>query len=321
MSTEPLVFDHTKNQREAAAEPVLVVRTFQAEIAADGDGRTLEGMVIPFNVEATVADPPNFEPYRESIAPGAFRSITNAPNRVLLDFEHYGAQADAVGSMGSIAGTLGHAVSLQERGDGLWGQFRVLRGADGDKALELAREGVLGGFSAAMRPLRSTRTASGVLQRLKVHLDRVSLCRVGAYDQARVMAIRTEQIIEEADMDQPLDPVLASMLARFVTVPNLDDTLLRAFTEQPWDGTESRWPDAASYCRSCLVDNNPAGQPKTKDQCHFPVREPGSGDINVNALQAVVGGRGAQASFPGAAEGIAKAQRLLAQHEAMQANQ
>lgn len=207
MSTETPVSDET------ATEPVLVIRTFQAAIAADGDGRTLEGLVIPFNVEATVADPPNFEPYRESIAPGSFRSVVNAPNRVLLDFEHYGAQADAVGSMGSIAGTLGHAVSLQERAEGLWGQFRVLSGADGDKALELAREGVLGGFSAAMRPLRSMRTAAGVMTRLKVHLDRVSLCRVGAYEQARVMAIRTAQVIEADEYEQPLDPELALRLA------------------------------------------------------------------------------------------------------------
>ncbi len=199
---------------EQVQEPMLVVRTFQATIASDGDGRTLEGLVIPFDIEARVSDPPTFEPYMESISPGAFRSVVNAPNRVLLDFEHYGAMNDALGSMGSIAGTLGHAVHLEERGDGLYGQFRVLRGPDGDKALELAREGVLGGFSAAMKPLRSARTAGGTMRRLKMHLDRVSLCRVGAYEQARVMAIRTEQIIDADDYAQPLDPELALRLAK-----------------------------------------------------------------------------------------------------------
>lgn len=215
MSTETIVPD------EQVQEPVLVVRTFQAEIAADGDGRTLEGLVIPFDVETTVADPPNFVPYKESIAPGAYRSVVNAPNRVLLDFEHYGAQHDAIGSMGSIAGTLGHAVELRESLEGLYGRFRVLRGSDGDKALELAREGVLGGFSAAMRPLRSARTATGTLRRLKVHLDRVSLCRVGAYEQARVMAIRTEQILDAEDYAQPIDPELAVRMAALgITLPD-----------------------------------------------------------------------------------------------------
>jgi len=85
------------------------------------------------------------------------------------------------------------------------------------------------------------------------------------------------------------------------------------FSTVPWDGSESRWPDAESYCRSSLVDNNPAGSEKTKSQCHFPVKAPGSDAYNVNALRAVVGGRGAQAKFPGAEAARARARRLLAE--------
>lgn len=241
MSTETVVRD------EPQAEPVLVVRTFQATIAADGDGRTLEGLVIPFDVEQRVADPPTFEPYTETVAPGAFRSVVQAPNRVLLDFEHYGALThDALGSMGSIAGTLGHAIALEERTEGLYGQFRVLRGSDGDKALELAREGVLGGFSAAMKPLRSARTALGGMRRLKVHLDRVSLCRVGAYEQARVMAIRTEHVLDEEDYSQPLDPALLRSLARFVSIPEaMQETALRA-AQLP--ANMDQMPDGVTAC-------------------------------------------------------------------------
>lgn len=89
------------------------------------------------------------------------------------------------------------------------------------------------------------------------------------------------------------------------------------FTEKAWDGSAGRWPDAASYCQAALVDNNPAGAAKTKAECHFPVREP-DGTYNVNALRAVLGGRGAQANFPGAAAGIAKARRLFAEWQASQ---
>jgi HK97 family phage prohead protease len=230
---------------ETVSEPVLVVRTFQAEISEDGDGRTLEGLVIPYEIESTVSDPPDFRPYKESIARGAFRSVVNAPNRVLLDFEHYGALPDAVGSMGSIAGTLGHAVTLEERSDGLFGRFRVLKGPDGDKALELAHEGVLGGFSAAMRPLRSTRTPAGTMRRLKVHLDRVSLCRQGAYEQARVMAIRSEQtFVDMKDLTKPLDPVLAASLARLgVKVP---EHLLEQPTDEETQPTDEGTSEADS---------------------------------------------------------------------------
>ena len=216
MSTEAPVRD------EQAQEPALLVRTFRAEVAADFSKREIEGIVIPFDIAARVSDPPNFEPYEESVSRGAFRSVTNAPNRVLLDFEHYGALTnDALGSMGSIAGTLGHARHLEEQQTGLFGNFRVLRGSDGDKALELAHDGVLGGFSVAMKPLRSVRTQTGLLQRIKVHLDRVSLCRVGAYEQARVMAVRTEQIIDAEDYEQPPDPeLLARMAALGIKLPD-----------------------------------------------------------------------------------------------------
>lgn len=214
--------------------PGFVVRTFTAEIASDGDGRTIEGLVIPFDVEQTVSDPPDFQPYRESIARGAFRRAVKAPNRVnerepdpvLLDFEHYGALThDALGSMGSIAGTLGHATELVEQPDGLHGTFRVLNGPDGDKALELVHEKVLRGFSVAMRPLKSARIPGG-FRRLLVHLDRVSLCRTGAYPESRVLAVRSAtpggEIIDLADLEQPLDPALAAGLARFVTVPGFE---------------------------------------------------------------------------------------------------
>lgn len=211
-TTEPAAVD------VAGKTPDLLLRVFQADVVANFPKREIEGLVIPFDVVTRVSDPPDFRPYDESVRAGAFRNIVNAASRVLLDFEHYGAMSDALGSMGSIAGTLGHARHLEETSGGLYGAFRVLRGSDGDKALELAEEGVLTGFSAAMKPLRSVRTVQGVVERVKVHLDRVSLCRVGAYEQARVMAVRSDQVVDEEDLPVPLDPDLASRLSRFVSL-------------------------------------------------------------------------------------------------------
>lgn len=68
-----------------------------------------------------------------------------------------------------------------------------------------------------------------------------------------------------------------------------------AVTDKPWDGSASRWPDTASYCQSCLIDTNEAGQDKTQDNCKLPIKEP-NGDINKNALgaaaAALAGARG-----------------------------
>lgn len=203
---------------EEATPPGVIVRTFRTEIVADGDGRTIEGLIVPYGVEETVTDPHTRRTYREVMLRGAFRNAVKAPNRVLLDFEHYGAIDDVMGSMGSLQGTVGHATALEERPDGLYGSFRVLRCADGDKVLELAREGVLTGFSVASRVLRSVRSQAGVMQRVKAHLDRVSICRVGAYEQARVLAMRSEVVVPEEDMLR-INSDLLEGLARFVEIP------------------------------------------------------------------------------------------------------
>lgn len=207
-----------ETETETEKERETLLRIFPFELEATGDGRTIEGLVVPYNKPQTVSDPPDFRPYQEVFLPGAFRNAVKAPNRVLLDFEHYGAIADALKSGGSMAGALGHAVELEERPDGLWGRFRVLNHTDGDKALEFVREKVLAGFSAVFNPLRSVRLPDGTMQRVKVHLDRVSLCRVGAYPEAQVLALRTAHPVEFEPLP-PFDQEVAGALAKFVYVP------------------------------------------------------------------------------------------------------
>lgn len=157
------------------------VRTFEAELADTGDGRTVVGRCVPFDVASTVADPPDYQPYEELFRAGAFKDNTKAPNRVLLDFEHEPG----------IRGALGFGVELEERNDGLHGSFKVLDGNDGDKALALVREKVLTGFSVAFRSRRHLGSVrSGRVERVKVSLDRVALCRSPAHPTAQVLAVR-----------------------------------------------------------------------------------------------------------------------------------
>jgi HK97 family phage prohead protease len=196
---------YVRAHTDSADRPTLV-RTFEVTLQEDGDGRTVEGVCVPFNRAAQVADAPDYQPYLEAFMPGAFKAATRAPNRVYLDFEHH---------LG-IGSVLGHGVELAERDDGLYGKFRVLEHPDGDKALSMIREKVLTGMSIMFQPLRS-QTVDGVVQRVRAHLDRVSLCRVGAYPEAQVLAVRTASILD--DVPARFDPELAARLARFVNVP------------------------------------------------------------------------------------------------------
>jgi HK97 family phage prohead protease len=185
------------------SEGPILVRTFASEIGVESDGRTVEVFCVPFDAPAEVADPPDFRPYREAFVRGAFAGAARAPNRVYLDFEHERG----------IGGVLGHAEAFEEQGDGLYGRFRVTEHSDGDKALALVREDVLGGASIAFAALRSRRADSGVIERTRVHLDRVSLCRVGAYPEARVLAVRSELVsVERVDaFEEQLQARLAAV--------------------------------------------------------------------------------------------------------------
>lgn len=130
--------------------------------------------------------------------PGVFDKQLRAANRILLNFEH----------QHGIAGIVGHGVELRRDTDGYHGSFRVHETPDGDKALHLAREGVLGGASLEAFIRKSFKTAAGVVQRVAAHLDAVALCREPAFSGAVVTAIREEEdFTEEFVIDQALLPV------------------------------------------------------------------------------------------------------------------
>lgn len=176
---------------ELAPEPVsldaplrdgLIVRSFA--VSAEVKGRTLDVRIAPYDRPARVADPPDYKPYFESFAPGAFADALKAPKRIMLDHAHNPRLRDV----------LGFATRLEDRADGLHGSFRLLDDPDGDKALELVREGVLAGVSAEFLPLKSRTRADGVVERLRVRLEKVALCRTGAYGDAKVLAVRGDGI-------------------------------------------------------------------------------------------------------------------------------
>lgn len=194
-----------EEERHAPEDRPMLARMFEA-VEVGADGRNVEMLCAPFDRPAEVSDPPDHIPYMESFARGAFAGATKAANRVLLEFEHWHP---------GLSGVIGRGASLEERDDALYGRFRVLKGEDGDKALELIHDGVLTSASVFFQPLRSARVSGG-FRRLRVHLDRVALCRVGAYDEAKVLAVRSALAKDEEDAEPrgiPMDDGLAARLA------------------------------------------------------------------------------------------------------------
>lgn len=161
-----------------------------------GDGRTLEMRVVPFDQIGIAADPPDFREYREQFMPGAFGNQAKAANRVLLTFEH----------VQGLQGVIGHGISLREGSDGYYGAFRIHESPDGDKALTLLREKVIEHGSVEFFALRSVRTRDGVIQRVRAHLDKLTLTRrQPVYSKTAVLGLREEVIVDEEFLPVDID--------------------------------------------------------------------------------------------------------------------
>jgi phage head maturation protease len=57
--------------------------------------------------------------------------------------------------------------------------------------MDQVREGALDSFSVGFRPVRSRRDAQGIINVQEAAIHEVSLCPMGAYDGARVLATRS----------------------------------------------------------------------------------------------------------------------------------
>src|SRR5438105_496144 len=98
------------------------------ELVRAGDGRTITGLAVPFNVVAEVSD--GGRPYKEMFRKGAFsRTIAERGDRVKLLAAHEGRTRLPIG----------RATSLVEDAAGLVGAFRVSKTQAGDDVLELVR--------------------------------------------------------------------------------------------------------------------------------------------------------------------------------------
>ena len=163
----------------------LIHREFVAELTA-GEGRTVDVRIVPYGERIEHNDGlggvPRGVMYREEWMPGVFAHQLNAANRVVANYEH----------QGGLGGVVGHAVALRDSTDGFHGSFVLHDTPDGEKALLMVKQGVLGGVSLEAAPVKNVRTRDGVVQRIKANLRAVALTRFPAYQNARVLAVREE---------------------------------------------------------------------------------------------------------------------------------
>ena len=156
----------------------------------------LFGRLVPYNVVATVADIlPNGKPdiYREGFRPGTFaRQAHSAEPGVIKRVAFWHTHDHQEG-----AGYFGPARSLEDRDDGLYGEFRVLT-SKRDDLRDLLDEGHAD-LSIEFRDRAGTTVVDdGVRWRTDGRLGGVALDPSGAYPGAEVLAYRSiPELIEE----------------------------------------------------------------------------------------------------------------------------
>jgi uncharacterized protein len=145
-----------------------------------GDGRTIEGPLLPWNVEARVLDRGRMvvETFQRGALAGA------DPARVPLTATH---------PRDNQTLPIGVTVELEERADAAWGAWRVSKTALGDEVLELARDGVPLGLSVGFLEVPGGNRWSldrRRVTRTRAALDHVAVVRVPAYQCAGVVGVR-----------------------------------------------------------------------------------------------------------------------------------
>ncbi len=185
-----------------------LIRDFVAdiEIRSDGTGRTVHGILVPYNTPARVSD--GGPSYEEMFVLGAFERDIEARNGdfrgVKFLYQHNHDEP------------IGRAVELREDASGLFGAFRVAKTARGDEVLELLREGVLDSFSIGFRPVDPApgdpiKVGEPVV-RTKASLRETSLVTFPAYAGALVAGVRAIEpedlhggivVVAEADTTEP----------------------------------------------------------------------------------------------------------------------
>jgi uncharacterized protein len=155
----------------------IEIRTSPIALELREDGRTLTGTVMPYNQEARIGS------YTETFRPGAFADAD--PTQVPLLAVHDREQLP-----------IGRALSLTDGPTGLGAELRVSQTRLGDEVLELVRDGAATGLSVGFAPIEDAwNTTRSRVERIKAKLVEISITAFPAYQDARILAVRSEELL------------------------------------------------------------------------------------------------------------------------------
>ncbi|MCP5024779.1 MAG: HK97 family phage prohead protease [Actinomycetia bacterium] len=165
-----------------AREFITRVTPTELQVRADGDGRTVSGICVPFGVPRAVQDIQGR--YTEQFRYGAFSKTLQerGVGHVKLYVNHGHKRAEL---------PVGVSTGFDQDPVGLLGDFHIASTRAGDEALELVRSGILDSFSVGFADFQTVWSQSRThAERVECGLGEVSLTEMPAHDGARVLAVR-----------------------------------------------------------------------------------------------------------------------------------
>lgn len=148
----------------------------QRAFEVDAETRTIYGMALPWEVATLPTAGQSFQFSRGSIV------LPADPSRVKLLMQHDKRQP------------VGKATELTDSPEGLWAKFSIARGPEGDRALQMAEDGVYDGLSVGLRDGGKFNRKGQVHHAVPgTHaLGEISLTPDPAFSDARVSAVAAE---------------------------------------------------------------------------------------------------------------------------------
>jgi HK97 family phage prohead protease len=153
------------------------------QIGVSFPDRIIELIVMPYEEETVVEHQGRM--VREVFSRGAFSGIERRANRIRVNRDH------------DVTRTVGRAVRLHNRDDGLVAELRIAQTPLGDETLTLAHEEILDA-SAGFLPMADGEQWEGrSLRRLvKAWLGHIAMTPDPAYEGAKVLAVRSQGLTE-----------------------------------------------------------------------------------------------------------------------------
>lgn len=181
--------------------PELMIERSAQPMEPTGDGWTVEGLAVPYEVPTQVSDDGGVTTYWEGFTQGAYtRDVAKGGRWVNLMLGHYGDDGERF---------LGRCVDLKESAQGLVAAFRLDRS---HPQAEAARAGELRGWSVSARVYRSRSVDEGgrrVVWREVCGLSHVAATAAPQYAGAGVAVAREHVLIVGASATPRLDAARA----------------------------------------------------------------------------------------------------------------